>query len=42
MLRCLEEFSVSEVADALEIPYRAAESLLARVRRSFARSYEEM
>ncbi len=39
-LRYLDEYSVSEVADALEISYQAAESLLARGRASFARSYE--
>lgn len=41
-LRYLDDFSVSEVADALEITYQATESLLARARRSFARSYEEL
>lgn len=40
-LRYLEDFSVSEVADALEIAYSTAESLLARARRSFVRAYEE-
>lgn len=41
-LRYLDDFSVSEVADALGIAYQAAESLLARARRSFARAYEEV
>jgi RNA polymerase sigma-70 factor (ECF subfamily) len=38
-LRYLEEFSVSEIAEALCIGYQAAESLLARGRRSFAAAY---
>ena len=41
-LRYLDEFSVSEVAEALEVPYRAAESLLARGRRGFAQAWEEL
>jgi len=41
MLRYLDELSVSEAADALKLSYRATESLLARGRRSFARSYKE-
>lgn len=41
-LRYLDDFSVSEVAEALGIQYQAAESLLARGRRSFARAYEEL
>lgn len=40
-MRYLDEMSVSEVADALDMTYRAAESLLARARRSFERSWEE-
>lgn len=40
-LRYLDEFSVTEVADALGIGYEAAESLLARGRRSFARAWKE-
>lgn len=40
-MRYLDEMSVSEVADALELGYRAAESLLARARRSFERAWEE-
>ncbi len=38
-LRYLDEWSVSEIADALEIAYPAAESLLARGRRSFERAW---
>jgi len=38
-LRYLDECSVSEVADALAIEYSAAESLLARGRRSFERAW---
>ena len=41
MLRYLDELSVSEVADSMKLSYRATEALLARGRRSFARSYEE-
>lgn len=39
-LRYLDDFSVSEVAEALDIAYQAAESLLARARRSFTAAYE--
>ena len=39
-LRYLDEFSVSEVAEALDLGYQAAESLLARGRRSFIAAYE--
>lgn len=42
VLRYLDDHSVTEVADALEVDYRAAESLLARGRRSFERAYEEL
>lgn len=35
VLRYLDEYSVAEVADALEMSYQASESLLARARRSF-------
>ncbi len=38
----LDDFSVAEVADALAVGYQAAESLLARGRRSFARAYKEL
>lgn len=41
VLRYLDDHSVSEVADALNVDYRAAESLLARGRRAFERAYEE-
>ena len=41
VLRYLDGYSVPEVADALDCPYGAAESLLARARRSFARTYRE-
>ena len=40
VLRYLDEFSVSEVAHALDVGYKAAESLLARARRSFADALE--
>lgn len=39
-LRYLDDFSVSEVAQSLGVRYQAAESLLARARRSFAAAYE--
>ena len=42
VLRYLEEFSVGEVAKALEITYKAAESLLGRARLSFIVAYEEV
>lgn len=38
-LRYLDDYSIAEVADALEITYKAAESLLARAKRSFAEAY---
>ena len=41
VLRYLDELSVSEVADMMDMSYRATESLLSRARRSFARSYAE-
>lgn len=41
-LRYMDEFSVSEVAVALDVGYQGAESLLARARRSFASAYEEV
>ena len=40
VLRYLEGFSVSEVADALGKSYKATESVLARARTAFARAYE--
>ena len=39
VLRYLDDFSVSEVAEHLELSYRATESLLARARSSFADAY---
>lgn len=41
VLRYLEDFSVSEVADALDLGYKATESLLTRARVAFSRAYEE-
>lgn len=38
-LRYFEELSVAEIADALSVNYQAAESLLARGRRSFERAW---
>lgn len=40
-LRYLDDLSVQEVAEVLGCRYQAAESLLARARRSFASAYEE-
>lgn len=40
-LRYLDDYSVSEVAQAMDIPYRAAESLLSRGRRSFIDAWEK-
>ena len=37
--RYIDEWSVSEVAEALDVSYQAMESLLARARRSFASAY---
>ena len=39
-LRYLEELSVAEIADELSVTYTAAESLLARGRRSFERAWQ--
>lgn len=39
-LRYLDEHSVAEVADRLDTTYEAAESLLARARRSFTTAWE--
>ena len=39
-LRYLDDYSVSEVAESLDVPYRAAESLLARGRKSFIDAWE--
>ncbi len=41
-LRYLDECSVAEVAAALHIEYRAAESLLARGRRGFSKAWRSM
>ncbi len=40
-LRYLDDHSVAEVADQLDVTYAAAESLLARARRSFRRAWEK-
>ena len=40
-LRYLDGYAVDEVAEALAVTYQAAESLLARARRSFVRAYGE-
>jgi RNA polymerase sigma-70 factor (ECF subfamily) len=40
-LRYLDDHSVAEVADELAVSYAAAESLLARARRSFQRAWEQ-
>ena len=40
-LRYLDEYSVAEVADELGTTYSAAESMLARARRSFERAWKE-
>lgn len=39
-LRYLDEYSVSEIAETLEVGYRAAESLLARGRAGFKAAWE--
>lgn len=41
VLRYMDDLSVGEVAEALELSYRAAESVLARGRASFRRAWEE-
>ncbi len=41
VLRYLDDFSTSEVAEVLDLTYKAAESLLARARTSFANAYQE-
>lgn len=40
VLRYLEDFSVSEVAEALGLSYKATESTLSRARVAFAKAYE--
>ena len=42
VLRYLDDFSTSEVAEVLALSYKATESLLARARTSFAKAYEEV
>lgn len=42
VLRYVDEQSVAEIADTLEVTYQAAESLLARGRRGFVRAWEEL
>lgn len=42
VLRYLDDFSTSEVAEVLSLSYKATESLLARARTSFAQAYEEV
>ena len=39
LLRYVDDYSVSEVAEAMEISYQATESLLARARRALLTSY---
>lgn len=41
-LRYVDELSVSEIADALGVEYKAAESLLSRGRASLRRAYQEL
>ena len=41
VLRYLEDFSVSEVAEALGLTYKATESVLSRARVAFGKAYEE-
>lgn len=41
LLRYVDDLSVSEVAETLELTYKATESLLVRARRSFAQAYAE-
>jgi len=41
-LRYLDDRSVAEIAEALELTYRAAESALARARRSFVTAWKEI
>lgn len=42
VLRYVDDFSVSEVADALGRTYKATESLLGRARDAFATAFEEL
>lgn len=38
-LRYLDEYSVADIAETMEVGYTTAESLLSRARRSFAKAY---
>lgn len=40
LLRYIDDYSVSEVAEAMELSYQATESLLARARRSLLAAYK--
>ena len=42
LLRYVDDYSVSEVAEALDLSYQATESLLARARRALLAAYREM
>lgn len=41
-LRYLDEYSVSEIAETMEVGYTTVESLLGRARRSFAQALKEL
>jgi RNA polymerase sigma-70 factor (ECF subfamily) len=41
-LRHLDDYSVTEIAEVLDVSYRAAESVLARARKAFSAAYEEL
>jgi len=41
-MRYLDEYSVTEIAEAMEVGYTTAESLLGRARRSFAQALKEL
>ena len=40
ILRYLDDLSVSEVGEAMELSYKATESVLSRARVAFAKAYE--
>lgn len=42
LLRYVDDYSVSEVADAMDLSYQATESLLARSRRALLGAYQAM
>ena len=42
VLRYLDDYSVQQVADALDLSYQGTESLLARGRRSLLDAYEDV